>query len=1037
MMNPSSAECPRTSFHCRHKWVTLCSLTAGFCCGLLGLISQGQAQPPPITPSGLHTEVNLSAIPPAGTVQYDITGGTRPGGASGTNLFHSFGDFSVPTNNITNFLNVGSIDLNGHVLASNLPTSNILGRVTGGDPSVIFGMIQTNGPNGFGTANLFLINPAGFLFGPNATVNVGGVMTFTTANYLRFQGTDTLFNKVITPESLSLLSTVPVASFGFLGSNPAAIAIQGSTLQVAQGQTLSFVGGNTGFKYVDPDTGIRSSASVPGGVTMTGGKLSAAGGQINLASVASPGEVSAADFMPASGMTMGNVSLSQGALLNVSADAAGTVRIRGGQFTIDNATISADTGNSPGALTAIDINVTGKVSLTTTSLSALTARTFGAGDAGDIVISSGSLNATFGTGSHNISLIDSHTSGTGHAGHGGNVTIETGRLTVNAIPTAEGRSFITSGTSGEGGGGKVTLTAGDIELTETTIDTGDNLLGGSGLGGALRISATSLVLDTAALSTNSSTNKAGALNLEITGLFQATNSSIDSTSLLGGNPVTVTADKLVFNNSQFLSGTAFVDAGDLTVTARVIELSNGSIIATQTFGDGKAGNIHIIASERVSLNGPNDSTPSGIFTSSIGDPDFGTHGNAGNIIIDTPHLELANGGQINSTTFASGRGGDVSIINANSVLITGERSTDIGQPFFAKGGTRASGIYSKTLGSDLCSGSCGNAGNINILTGSLTLQSGGLIDSGTTNNGQGGSIDVSATGQILLSGTMADGTSSGISSRTIGAAPDSKSGGNITLTAGQSVTISDGASVSASSTGPGNAGDILINAGQQLDLMGKSSITTEAKQASGGDIDIRAIDRVRLVNSSINTSVFGGDGNGGNITIDPNVVVLQGSQVKAEAFQGVGGDITITTPLFLADSTSEVSALSPFGLNGTVTIQSPTSNLSGSLGPLTSKPSQAQNILTQRCAALANGQASSFVVAGREQLPSDPGGWLSSPFAFAALGESLGTGHAASSVPAIMPIAAEDTGTVSLRRLTPTGFLMANFANSEATGCRS
>ena len=68
------------------------------------------------------------------------------------------------------------------------------------------------------------MNPAGFLFGPNATVNVGGMMTFTTADYLRFQGTDTLFNKVSTPESLSLLSTVPVAAFGFLGSNPAAIA---------------------------------------------------------------------------------------------------------------------------------------------------------------------------------------------------------------------------------------------------------------------------------------------------------------------------------------------------------------------------------------------------------------------------------------------------------------------------------------------------------------------------------------------------------------------------------------------------------------------------------------------------------------------------------------------------------------------------------------------------------------------------------------------------------------------------------------------
>src|SRR5688572_21238787 len=57
----------------------------------------------PITPSGLNTQVNLSSTPPPGRVQYDITGGTRPGG--GANLFHSFGDFNVPNNNIANFLN--------------------------------------------------------------------------------------------------------------------------------------------------------------------------------------------------------------------------------------------------------------------------------------------------------------------------------------------------------------------------------------------------------------------------------------------------------------------------------------------------------------------------------------------------------------------------------------------------------------------------------------------------------------------------------------------------------------------------------------------------------------------------------------------------------------------------------------------------------------------------------------------------------------------------------------------------------------------
>jgi filamentous hemagglutinin family protein len=154
----------------------------------------------PITPSGLNTQVNLSATPPAGKTQYDITGGTRPGG--GTNLFHSFGDFNVPNNNIANFLNETA-----------LPTSNILGRVTGGNISNIFGTIQTTG---FGNANLFMMNPAGFLFGPNATVNVGGMVAFTSADYLRL--TDGVhFNAISNATADALLSAAPVAAFGFLG----------------------------------------------------------------------------------------------------------------------------------------------------------------------------------------------------------------------------------------------------------------------------------------------------------------------------------------------------------------------------------------------------------------------------------------------------------------------------------------------------------------------------------------------------------------------------------------------------------------------------------------------------------------------------------------------------------------------------------------------------------------------------------------------------------------------------------------------------
>ena len=910
-MNAASAECLRNLSARPRGWMRVSSLTAILFGSLLVVTSVGQAHAAaPITPSGLNTQVSPPATLPSGKTQYNITGGTRPG--DGTYLFHSFGDFNVPTNSIANFLNSGSIDSAGNSLAAGLPTFNILGRVTAGNPSVIFGMIQTNGPGGFGNANLFLMNPAGFLFGSNATLHVGGMVAFTTADYLRFQGTETLFNSASTPESLSPLSIAPIAAFGFLGSNPATISVQGSTLTVAPGQSISLVGGNRGFEYTDPDTGHTASTSVPGGVTMTGGTLSASGGKINLASVASLGEVSAVDFMPTPGMAMGNISLSQEALLDVSGDPAGSVKIRGGQLVINQATVSAETSDADGPPVAIDINVTGVVSLSNTNLPALTAKTSGAGNAGDIVISSGSLDATFGkdpfADASHVSLIDSHTMG---SGHGGNVTITTGALLATNSPSLESGNFIGSGTGADGTGGNVTITAGDAQLTNEHIDTGGlTTFSGPGAGGNLAVKTQSLILDNVVLGTDSM-SRAGSINVDSAGLLKITGGSIiSSQSLLGNNPITLKADRFVLdNNTQILAATVFENGGDVSVTSRTVEFSNSGLIATQTFGDGNAGNIVVTASEHVHFidNPTTDLAPSGLYTTSLGGA--GNFGNAGNITVTTPRLELFTGARINASTFTSGQGGNVNITNANSILITGERSSLLGvEEQFVQGGTNASGIYTSTLGSEFCIVSCGNAGNINITTGSLTLQNGGLIDSGTTNNGQGGSIDVSATGQILLSGTMVNGTPGGISNRTTGTLPDSRAGGNIVLTAGHSVTILDGASVSSSSAGPGNAGNISINAGQQFDMR-DSSVTAEATRASGGNIDIQAVDHVRLVNSQISSSVQGDTSTaGGNITIDPNVIVLQNSNVTANAAQGAGGNITLTTPLFLRDPTSRVDA---------------------------------------------------------------------------------------------------------------------------------
>jgi len=1036
--------------HLLTSFMPIAGLTGALVCLNIGphAASYAQVESPPITPSvGLNTQISAPLAAAGGKTQYDITGGTRPNG--GLNLFHSFGDFGVPTNNIANFLNETPA----------VATSNILGRVTGGNISNIFGTIQTTG---FGNANLFLMNPAGFLFGPNATVNVGGMMTFTSADYLKLVD-NARFNAIPNAAADALLTASPVASFGFLGSNPGAITVQGSQLSVSPEQSISLIGGNITVQSgtLDEDGTIQPA------------QLSAQSGQINLASVASPGEIlypslqTAPNINGQSFASMGAITFSQGTTLDVSDDAAGTVRIRGGQFVIDNATISADTVNANGAPTAIDINVTGDLSITDTrGAPALTARTTGDGDGGEIQIASGNL-----TGSSSFldpsfaptTLIDSHTEGSGRAG---TLTITTGTLNVQSLtdPRTNSFIFIDSGTRGPGRGGDVTITA-NINLDWTSISTGDfvarNLfLEPSGSAGNLTMAGDTLRLNNSILSTEAfaafaDTQQGGNLSFNVRDISMI-NGQIGTGGMFRGGSITVTNfDSLFIDFTHFDTFTVFGPGGGITANGRVIDLTNGSRFVTSTFGDGDAGGMSLTATDRISFMGhtpdePNQVgifSPSGLFSNSWGDVGLGNLGASGDLVLTTPNLVMAVGGRMNTITKSSGRAGNVTI-NADMVSISGEFSTEphvIEGTIVDIGSVAPSGIFTSTIGREFCSGPCGVAGNIIANIGSLIMGPGAQIDNGTSSSGTGGLTTINVTNAITISGTLSNGDPVGIFSRTVGTTSDAGFGGNIALTAGQSFTISNGASVSASSTGPGNTGNIQIDAGNQF-TMTNSTVTTEANQASGGAIKITTnpSGMVQLTNSTISASVLDGTGGGGSVDIDPLYVILLNSHFLANADEGPGGNITINISnggLFLPDAASTVSASSQFGLNGTVTIQSPNAPASGKIQPLGKTPLQATSLLNQHCAALAGGEFSSFTVAGRDSLPIEPGSWLASPLAAlsagarrGARGEGLGTGEGLG----VRGKGREgDLQLLSLRQLAPAGFLTQAFAVDGPTGCQS
>jgi len=710
---------------------------------------------PAITPtSGVG---DLGTIVTSSGNVHTITGGTRPAGEG--NLFHSFAEFGVLTNITANFLN-----------ETLTPTSNILVRVTGGNISNIFGTIQTTD---FGTANLFLMNPAGFLFGPTAAVNVGGMVAFTSADYLRLTD-NSRFNAIPSAAADALLSRTPVAAFGFLGSNPGAITVQGSQLAVDTGQTLSLIGGN---------------------ITLKAAELLAPRGQINLASIPSSGEIPSqiANLSPitnGSGAT-GTIQVSDQSVLDVSDGGGGTVTIRGGRFVLSDSMIFANVLGpaeaTPGK--GIDIAV-----------------------AQDAVIQNGSILDT--------SIFADATPGVKYGG----VTIRADRIEILRAQGAS-ETAIFSDVLGSAGGdsGDILLTAGSILMrgTETSRP---------------RLSA----------GTEESAGNAGKITLDTIG-----NLEIDRGTII---------------SNVFLSSG---DAGNIALSSAYGDiLMTRAIVTSQTDqGKGNTGNIKVSAPEGDILLGDT----SQLFTATRGT------GAGGQLDIIANNLEMTGGSSITDDNLGSIQPGSVNVtLSGKLTLRGGSRIEPVSRSFVgapaADFNITAKDILITGAGSKLSSETfrAGQGGNLNILSETVQLTNGGQIRSGSTiqpvppapqreiPTGAGGTITIqglsSPATSVLIDGagsgifTTAEGTGAGgtihlstqaltlqnggaISAATSGSAP-SATGGTIVISATDQVTITSGGSISASSTGPGNAGNIKINAGQQFEMR-DSSITTQATRASG------------------------------------------------------------------------------------------------------------------------------------------------------------------------------------------------------------
>ncbi len=655
------------------------------------------------------------------------------GAARGSNLFHSFQQFSIPTGSSASFNNAANI-------------ANVINRVTGSSISNIDGLIRANG-----TANVFLINPNGILFGANAQLAIGGSFLVSTANSLKFaDGFE--FNAKVPQSSPLLTVSVPIGLQ--YGSTPGAIQVQGATLQVPNGQTLTLAGG---------------------AVTVNGGQLFAPGGRVELAGVAAPGQVELAQqgqelrLSVPEGLARADVAIDNDANVNVRADGGGSIAITARNLTVTGLGTRVSAGIAVGLGTVgaqagdIDINTTEAVNLDESFVNNVV-RLGGIGNAGDINITTGKLSLTNGA------QISASTRGQGDAG---NITINAREAVSfdgedsNGLPSG---AYSEVGFGAIGQGGDISITTGNLSITKG-------------------------VVNSAEISTDTF-GQGNAGNIIIT--------ARDAVFFDGSSNIT-----------SSVSFGAVGQGGDISLTTGSIALTNGAQMAAVTIGQGNAGNITINARDTVSFDG---TSRNALFTSGVGSivGFVEAIGRGGNISITTGTLSITNGAAVSATTFGQGNAGTITVTARDAVFIDGVDSNRIPSGIFSRVGSQANGqggkitvntgLFSITNRGELTasSESQGNAGNLEVNARQLRLDNQGSIQA-QTGSGQGGNISLQVRDLLLL-------RRGSLISTTAGTAQAGGDGGNITFDGKFIVAVPQENSDITANAFSGRGGNVRITA---------------------------------------------------------------------------------------------------------------------------------------------------------------------------------------------------------------------------------
>ena len=719
--------------------------------------------------------------------------------ASGTTVLHSFSQFDITSSQTVTFQGSSSL-------------TAIIARITGGTASSIDGTITSTAPN----AALFLINPNGFVFGPNSVINVPGSLYISTADKLNFADGTAI---AMTSTPIGTLSTASIASFGFLGAGTGNITLNGaaggtSPYWLVLGD-LDIIGSNLSFSetnmYVgDPDPAVRSQVRIgsvgaatgtvglDGAIGLSGGTLTA--DDLNMLHTANgPNESVNDEYFSGSALTFTGDSLrfytdeAHGRTDTISLQADSIDMVNG---IVDNfvQTTPSATAQRP----VFNVSVTGPLTLNNFNVYLASWAAPGA----IMTVNAGSM-----------SMVDSTIILSGSAYDGGqlrlttsgNFSMDNSEINANVVGNLNGYAFGSSYNPADpGNAGTLNLTiGGQMAMTngsEITVgsDTPDGTAGGAA--GTLTVHAGSLVVSESDMTADAvaGNRAAGTLTITTTGDASFTNdNAVDGNPALdalsangsGGTVVLDVGGALTTNNATFsvvgdqsgaTAGAAGVatpatSAGQITVTAASLN-STGSTYTFSGSGAASGGTLAITTTGDADfaspdIDGRSDTAAGGTFlVSTGGDLAFsGTApGTPGYVIVDgngagaAGNITLKSTGNFTSTNMyvsetgfgTSNAGGNFTVNGGGDIDMT-DTEIDTNALGGVGGNIVVAGRDINLTGSYLfVAGPLDQSGNIAVSGNTVLLDSTWLY--GESNAGIGGNIVVKANALTMVGNSLSD-----------------------------------------------------------------------------------------------------------------------------------------------------------------------------------------------------------------------------------------------------------------------------------------